>query len=81
MKTLDFRKPEEAPDAFIRELFRGPCDTVIIPMQDILHLGKEARMNYPGTTGGNWVWRMKPDSLSLELSVKYNTLNMETNRR
>lgn len=81
MKTLAFRKPEEAPDAFIRELFRGPCDTVIIPMQDILHLGKEARMNYPGTTGGNWVWRMKPDSLSLELSVKYNTLNMETNRR
>lgn len=81
MKTLDFKKPEEAPDAFIRELFRGPCDTVIVPMQDILHLGKESRMNFPGITGGNWVWRMKPDSLSLELSVKYNMLNMETNRR
>ena len=81
MKTLGFTKPEEAPDAFIRELFRGPCDTAVVPMQDILHLGKEARMNYPGITGGNWLWRMKPDSLSLELSMKYNRLNVETNRR
>ena len=81
MKTLGFTKPEEAPDAFIRELFRGPCDTAVVPMQDILHLGKEARMNYPGITGGNWLWRMKPDSLSLELSMKYNQLNAETNRR
>ena len=38
-------------------------------------------MNYPGITGGNWLWRMKPDSLSLELSMKYNQLNAETNRR
>ncbi len=81
MKTLGFSKPEEAPDAFIRALFSGPCDTVVVPMQDILHLGTEARMNYPGTTGGNWLWRMKPDVLSLDLSMKYSTLNAETNRR
>ncbi|NQS74597.1 MAG: 4-alpha-glucanotransferase, partial [Methanoculleus sp.] len=30
----------------------------IIPMQDILGLGAEARMNYPSTTEGNWEWRM-----------------------
>ena len=81
MKTLDFSDPEEAPEAFIRYLFRTPCDTVIIPMQDILHLGTEARMNYPGTVGGNWLWRMKPDQLSLELSMKYSKLNQETDRR
>ena len=81
MKTLDFSDPEDAPDAFIRGLFRGPCDTVVIPMQDILGLGAEARMNLPGTTGGNWLWRMKPDMLTLELSMKYNTLNTETDRR
>ena len=80
-KTLHFSGVEEAPDAFIRELFRGPCDTVVIPMQDILHLGEEARMNYPGTIGGNWLWRMKPDVLTLELSVQYSSLNAETNRR
>ncbi|MBQ2323419.1 MAG: 4-alpha-glucanotransferase, partial [Oscillospiraceae bacterium] len=44
---------EEAPEAFIRALFKCPCDTVIVPMQDILGLGTEARMNYPGSTGSN----------------------------
>ena len=80
-KMLGFSKPEEAPEAFIRALFEGPCDTVIIPMQDILGLGGEARMNYPGTIGGNWRWRMKPDQLSLDLSMKYYKLNKETARR
>ena len=87
-KTLEFAKeylhfsaPEEAPDAFIHELLSGPCDTAVIPMQDILHLGTEARMNYPGSPGGNWGWRMKPDMLTLQLSMKYSELNAETNRR
>ena len=78
-KTLGFSKPEEAPDAFIRFLFKSPCDTVIIPMQDVLGLDGSARMNYPGTIGGNWLWRMKPDMLSLDLSMKYYRLNKETN--
>ena len=59
----------------------GPCDTVVIPMQDVLGLDGSARMNYPGTIGGNWLWRMKPDQLSLELSMKYFNLNTETERR
>ena len=80
-KTLGFSGPSEAPEAFIRALFKTPCDTVVIPMQDILGLGGSARMNYPGTTGGNWLWRMKPDQLSLDLSMKYYQLNTETERR
>ena len=58
-----------------------PCDTVVVPMQDVLGLGGSARMNYPGTTGGNWLWRMKPDQLTLNLSMKYYQLNTETERR
>ncbi len=81
MKYLGFSAKEEAPDAFIRELFRGPCDTAVVPMQDMLHLGTEARMNYPGSTGGNWLWRMKPGSLTVDLTMKYNSLISETNRR
>ena len=81
MKTLGFKTKDEAPDAFIRSLFQLPCDTVIVPMQDILHLDNNSRMNYPGSIGGNWGWRMKPGSLTLELSMKYNQLNAETNRR
>ena len=80
-KTLSFSAPEEAPDAFIRCLLSGPCETVVIPMQDLLGLGTEARMNYPGTIGGNWLWRMKPGSLSVDLSLKYSVLNAETGRR
>ena len=79
-KTLGFSGVQEAPEAFVRALFKCPCDTVIVPMQDVLGLGGEARMNYPGTTGGNWLWRMKPDQLSLELSMKYYRLNKETER-
>jgi 4-alpha-glucanotransferase len=33
-------------------------------MQDLLGLGSESYMNHPGTTGGNWQWRMKDDALS-----------------
>ncbi len=80
-KTLGFTGAKEAPEAFIRALFECPCDTVIVPMQDILGLDSSARMNLPGTTGGNWLWRMKPDQLSLDLSMKYFRLNKETNRR
>lgn len=79
-KTLGFSGAAEAPEAFIRALFKSPCDTVVVPMQDILGLGGDARMNYPGTTGGNWLWRMKPDQLSLELSMKYYRLNKESER-
>ena len=81
MKTLGFSAPEEAPDAMIGALLRGPCDTVIIPMQDLLHLGTEARMNYPGSVGGNWLWRMKPGVLTFDLSFRYSALNAESDRR
>ena len=81
MKVLHFDSKEQAADAFIRAVFESPCDTAVIPMQDLLKLGTEARMNLPGTIGGNWLWRMKPNSMTLELSMKYSKLNAETNRR
>ena len=80
-KVLGFSGAEEAPEAFIRALFKCPCDTVIVPMQDILGLGTEARMNYPGSTGSNWLWRMKPGMLTVDLSMKYARLNTENGRR
>jgi 4-alpha-glucanotransferase len=39
------------------------ADSVLIPMQDVLGLGSEARMNVPARREGNWQWRMRPDSL------------------
>ncbi len=44
----------------ILKAFESVADTAIVPMQDWLGLGTEARMNFPGTVGGNWLWRMQP---------------------
>ena len=50
----------EAVWALIRAVMFSNADTAIIPMQDILELGGEARMNYPSTCNDrNWTWRMK----------------------
>lgn len=49
----------------IRTAFASVSDTCIIPMQDYLDLGGEARMNFPGTmTDANWTWRAAPGYLN-----------------
>ena len=53
---------------FIREAFRSPADLCIVPIQDFLVKGNEARMNTPGTSGKNWQWRTLPGELSADLS-------------
>ena len=52
---------------FIRLAMLSVADICIIPLQDYLGLGKEARMNFPSTLGNNWKWRMIPSDLSAEL--------------
>jgi len=49
---------------FIRLALMSAADTAIIPMQDILGLGSEARMNLPGRVKENWCWRFTPDMLT-----------------
>jgi 4-alpha-glucanotransferase len=60
-----------APDepihwAFIRAVLASIADTAIVPVQDVLGLGSEARMNAPGTSSGNWVWRLGEGKLGAE---------------
>ena len=43
--------------AMIRLAYRSVADLAIVPLQDVLGLGSEARMNTPGKVGGNWTWR------------------------
>ena len=52
---------------FIREAYRSVGDLCIIPLQDYLCKGKEARLNTPGTGDGNWQWRLLPNFLSADL--------------
>ncbi len=42
----------------------------ITPLQDVLGLGSDARMNRPGKTSGNWRWRLEPDQLTDELASR-----------
>jgi len=49
---------EKFLDAFIRCALASPSWLCLIPMQDVLALGPRHRMNTPGTTLGNWQWRM-----------------------
>lgn len=52
---------ENVCSIFIEKLLASRANTVIIPMQDFLNLGAEARMNVPSTLGGNWAWRSKDE--------------------
>lgn len=49
--------PVEMPDSLIGAAFDSPARLAVVPLQDLLGLGAEARMNTPGTTHGNWAWR------------------------
>src|SRR5580700_7928098 len=59
---------------FIRALEASVADTVLIPMQDVLGLGTEARMNQPATVGGNWRWRYREEALKPELAQRLREL-------
>ena len=50
-------------DEIIRSAYMSCADVVIVPIQDLLGLGNEARMNFPSTVGNNWRWRMLADQL------------------
>lgn len=58
----------------IRQAMGSIANLSILPMQDILGLGTEARMNMPGVASGNWTWRYQAEQLSGELRHKLNTL-------
>ncbi len=59
---------------FIQVALSSVADTVVIPMQDYLGLGNEARINTPSSFGKNWEWRMKKDACTQELAAKMKEL-------
>lgn len=71
--TLDYlniKDKEEIPGAIIRAAYASVANTAIFQLQDILGLDNSARMNFPGTLGGNWEWRMKKGQFE-ERHVEY----------
>lgn len=70
MEYLQVEKKKDLPWALIRAAIASSANTAIIPMQDYLGLGSEARINVPSTLGCNWRWRMEQGALSKDLAKK-----------
>ena len=65
---------------FIRAAQSSVADLALIPLQDVLGLGSEARMNTPSVNGGNWRWRLAPGQLTTELAARLAHLAELTDR-
>ena len=60
--------------AAIRGVLASVADTAIVPVQDVLGLGSEGRMNTPGTASGNWRWRLQAGALTEDHARRLRTL-------
>jgi len=74
------RADHEVPDALMRAALASVACMAVLPAQDLLGLGSEARLNRPGTTSGNWQWRLPLPTLTTELAARYRELNQLHNR-
>ena len=68
----------------VRDMIQAVWSSVamlaIVPIQDLLELGTEARMNFPGKPEGNWEWRLGSDDLTDSLAERVRGLNTECGR-
>ena len=66
--------------AFVRAAQSSVADLCVIPLQDVLGLGSEARMNMPSQSLGNWTWRYQAGALSGTLAQALAALAEVTDR-
>ena len=80
-KYLDVKRRKFLPRAMIELALESKANLVIIPMQDWLQLGSEARLNTPSTTGGNnWRWRLNAKSLKADVLDSVADLTIDSQR-
>lgn len=65
---------EEIHWDFIRAVWGSVADRAIAPLQDVLGLGNEARMNLPNSTEGNWSWRYASGALTQDVGIRLRQL-------
>lgn len=66
--------PERAPWALVERALASASRLAIVPLQDLLELGGEARMNRPGRPDGNWTWRARAEQLTLRRAERIRAL-------
>ena len=59
---------------FVRAVWSSVANTSIVPMQDLLGLGTEARMNLPASSEGNWYWQCRQDDFSTGIAERLRAL-------
>ena len=64
----------------IESVMNSAARIAVIPMQDYLGLGREARMNQPSTFGSNWQWRLLPGEFTPELAEQIRSLTIRSGR-
>ncbi len=64
LQLVDCTDERDIPWSLIRLAMSSIANNVVIPLQDILELSSDARMNVPGQEDGNWAWRYEPNSLT-----------------
>jgi|SRR5579884_1478851 len=72
--------PADPVWSLLRVAWRSRAALAIAPLQDVLELGSEARMNLPGTQDGNWAWRYPPQQLTDELADRLRALTSAAGR-
>jgi 4-alpha-glucanotransferase len=65
----------DMPDALIRAALASVAILAVVPLQDLLALGAEARMNTPGTTTGNWHWSFEWSQIARDFAARWRGLN------
>jgi len=66
--------------AMIKAAARSVANLCIFPLQDILHIGSEGRMNTPSAPAGNWTWRYNPNALHPDFTTQLSALMEMTDR-
>lgn len=70
LKTLEITEPDQVCDSIIEAALNSQGQLVIIPLQDLLDLGSEARMNIPGISADNWTWKFQWEQIPNDLAIK-----------
>jgi 4-alpha-glucanotransferase len=71
---LNFHDDSAINWVLIHAVLASVADLAIVPLQDVLGLGSDARMNLPGKVSGNWRWRYRPGALTDDLSARLRSL-------
>jgi 4-alpha-glucanotransferase len=73
-------RPAEPGWEMISVVLESEADLAVVPVQDVLGLGSEGRMNTPGSVAGDWRWRFREGELTRELAARLREITARTGR-